>query len=306
MSKKQKPFSCIKICLLGCTNVGKSALINRLINKSFSKVYEPTMSMETYSFLFNLNDDDVVQKTYINLIIQDTFGLNNTILNKPPELIYSKNIKKIREKMSQDFKDIMFSSTEMRNKLMSEDKNAKNKKEPNYDEELLFDNLGYESENIPRSGFIFVCDCENLKTFDTVEKIIEKLEEIEKSNNLKYPKMILFNKSDRIKDDEFKEYVQKKQSVLETFKGKSKIDILKVSALTGHGVTESFKMFCTRIHQEEQNKKQNEGINEPDDDKDKIFEAGCSDKAAFYSKKIFCGKNLFSCGVSYKYIFNLL
>lgn len=300
---KSKSYSCIKICLMGCTNVGKTALINRLINKNFSKVYEPTMKLETYSFLFNLNDENVVQKTYVNLIIQDTFGLNNSILNKPPELIVSKNIKKQREKMTKEFKEIMFSSTEMRNKLMSVDKNQQ-KMDINFEEELLMDNIGYESDNIPRSGFIFVCDCENLKSFESIEKIIEKLQEVEKSNNLKYPKMILFNKSDRLNEEEFREYVQRKATVLESFKGRSKIDIFRVSALTGHGVEDAFKMFVTRIHQEQQNQKQNDGISEPEENSSNRWNPSCEDSMASFSKKMFCGKNIFSCGVYYYfYIF---
>ncbi|MCQ2817808.1 MAG: ADP-ribosylation factor-like protein [archaeon] len=296
MSKKNKNFNCIKVAVLGCTNTGKTAVINRLINKTFIKAYNPTLDIETYSCLFNLNDDDVEQKTFVHLIVQDTFGLNNSILNKPPELITSKNILAKREKMSQQFKDIMFSSSELRNKIMLGDKGKKDVN--NMEEEILLDNLGYESEVIPRLGFVFVCDCEKLNTFDSVEKVIEKLQEIEKSNNLKYPKLILFNKSDKVDEEEFKEYIHKKQAALETFSGKYRMDILRVSALTGNGIVEAFKSFLTKIHQEQQNKKQNEGINEPEGDEDeKDIAITCNDKLASFSKKAFCGRNLFSCGV---------
>ena len=49
-----------------------------------------------------------------------------------------------------------------------------------------------------------------------------------------------------IYEEEFKEYITKKQNALVTFKGRSRIDILRVSALTGHGVSDSFKMFVKK------------------------------------------------------------
>lgn len=290
---------CIKITIMGSSNVGKTAIINRLINKCFSSKYEPTMGIETYSCRINLNEEEVVQKTYINLIIQDTFGLDNPILSKPPELIRSQVLRDKRELMTKQWRDLMFTSNEMRNKMSNNEKKSKfgQKKNINVKDEILQESLGVESEYINRGGFVFVCDCENLQSLDTIIKIIEKLQEIEKSNNLIYQKMLLFNKSDKINDKTFKENYKKYFTVLESFKGKFKIEALRVSALTGQGILESFKMFLSKIHQEQKNQKQNDGINEPDEEEDfKVFKPGCVDNLNSCSKSIFCGKRLFSCG----------
>jgi len=44
----------IKIVFIGSAGVGKTQLINRIINNNFSSVYEPTMEM-TYIFIFKYN-----------------------------------------------------------------------------------------------------------------------------------------------------------------------------------------------------------------------------------------------------------
>ena len=290
---------CIKVTMMGCCNVGKTAIINRLVNKCFTFNYEPTTDIVTYSLRINLNEEEVVQKTYINLIIQDTFGLNNPILDKPPELLTSKILKDKREQMTKQFRDLMFTSNEMRNKISNNEKKTKfsQKKGVNIKEEIFMETMAYESEDIQRGGFVFVCDSENDKSLEQVIKIIEKLQEIEKSNNLIYPKMLLFNKSDKVNEKTFKESIKKYQNALESFKGKFKIESLRVSALTGQGIIESFKMFLSKIHQEQKNQKQNDGIQEPDEEDDmKVFKPGCVDNLNSCSKSIFCGKTMFSCG----------
>ena len=168
---------CIKVTMMGCCNVGKTAIINRLVNKCFTFNYEPTTDIVTYSLRINLNEEEVVQKTYINLIIQDTFGLNNPILDKPPELLTSKILKDKREQMTKQFRDLMFTSNEMRNKISNNEKKTKfsQKKGVNIKEEIFMETMAYESEDIQRGGFVFVCDSENDKSLDQVIKIIEKL-----------------------------------------------------------------------------------------------------------------------------------
>lgn len=290
---------CIKIAIIGCSNVGKTAIINRLINKCFLTKYVPTMGIDTYSCRINLNEEETMQKTYINLIIQDTFGLDNAYLNKPPELIQSQMVKEKRNLMTEQWKNLMFTSNEMRNKMSNNEKKTKfgQKKIINVKDEILEESLGTESEYINRGGFVFVCDCEKPETLDTIVKMIEKLQEIEKSNNLIYQKMLLFNKNDKINEQIFKEKFKKYLTVLENFKGKFKIDALRVSALTGQGIIESFKMFLSKIHQEQKNQRQNDGISEPDEEEDfKVFKPGCVDNLNSISKSIFCGKRLFSCG----------
>ena len=288
---------CIKVTMMGCCYVGKTSIINRLINRSYNHYYDPTEDIETYSFRLNLNEEEVAQKTYINVIIQDTFGLNNPLLDKPPELLTSEVLIKKRQRMTKQFRDLMFTSNEMRNKISNNEKNKITiKKRINIRDEILMDTIGYESEYIQRGGFIFVCDCENDKTLEQVIKVIEKLQEIEKSNNLIYPKLLLFNKCDKIVEKTFKENMKKYQRALEHFRSKFKIESLMVSALTGQGLIEAFKLFLSKIHQEQKNQRQNDGIQEPDDDEElKLYKPGCTDKINSCSKTICCGKPMFSC-----------
>ena len=299
---KKEPEECIKITFLGCAKVGKTSVINRLINKCFSPLYEPTLEIERYTYKMNLNEDDTSQVTLVNVLIEDTFALNNSLLNKPPEMIHSPILLQQRKKMTRAFKDIMFTSAEKRNKLQAAENQAnankkKVKKNINMQEEILMDNLGYDSEYIERSGFVFVCDCKNKSNLDTVIKIIEKMLEIEKSNNFVFPKLLLFNKYDKVSKMELAEYIQKKSTQLQSFQGKFKMDVLYVSALTGHGIDSAFKRFLSRIHQEMKNIKQNDGIEEPEDqDDEKFFKPQCMDNLNSCTKNIFCGKRIFTCG----------
>ena len=43
---------------MGPTYVGKSQLINRFVNNSFSSYYEPTLECQVYNRAYNLNADD--------------------------------------------------------------------------------------------------------------------------------------------------------------------------------------------------------------------------------------------------------
>ena len=120
MSSQDKQIPFIKITFLGWCKVGKTSIINKLVSKTFSPIYEPTTDTNTYQLKLNLKDDG--QKAYVNLILEDVFGLNNTILNKPQDLIISSNIRKKREHMSKIFREIMLTSTEKRNKLVKQEK----------------------------------------------------------------------------------------------------------------------------------------------------------------------------------------
>ena len=80
--------------------------------------------------------------------------------------------------------------------------------------------------------------------------------------------------------------MKKYQRALEHFRSKFKIESLMVSALTGQGLIEAFKLFLSKIHQEQKNQKQNDGIQEPDDDEElKLYKPGCTDKTNPIHKK---------------------
>ena len=42
MENGLKRADIFKICVLGSTGVGKTSIINRIVNHSFSQIYEPT------------------------------------------------------------------------------------------------------------------------------------------------------------------------------------------------------------------------------------------------------------------------
>jgi GTPase SAR1 family protein len=42
----------IRICVLGASNVGKTQLVNRIVNNSFSPVYVRTTEKEVYRVLY--------------------------------------------------------------------------------------------------------------------------------------------------------------------------------------------------------------------------------------------------------------
>ena len=82
----------IKIVFIGSAGVGKTQIINRIINNNFSSVYEPTFNRSnllwkwrkifnfynsTYSTIYNLNEDETEEKKKnqknILLTIQDMY-----------------------------------------------------------------------------------------------------------------------------------------------------------------------------------------------------------------------------------------
>ena len=289
---------CYKITFLGCVKVGKTAIINRLVNKSFSQDYYQTQKIENYVTYLNLSEEEVSKKTYVNLIIEDTFGINNSILNKSPELITSEEMKKERTRMSTQFKNIMFTSSTKKDSILDEKRKRINsrKKNVNMYEEILNDSLGYGSNFIERNGFVFVCDCVKENTMETVFKLIENMNKIERSNNLFYPKIILFNMSDKVNEKEFYKFIEKKIDVIENYKSKNKIDIYKVSALTGQCIEDAIKKFVRGIHQDFGYSHQNNGVEEQEEDDAVNFNPDFVDKLNSCTKNIMCGNRIFSCG----------
>jgi GTPase SAR1 family protein len=46
-----------RICILGPSFVGKTSIINRFVNNSFSPYYESTLNMMIYRRAFNIHED---------------------------------------------------------------------------------------------------------------------------------------------------------------------------------------------------------------------------------------------------------
>lgn len=290
-----------RVAIMGAAAVGKTAIVNRLVNNSFPVNYEPTMDIERYTSLFNLTEYEVKTKTYVMVTLEDMFGLNNPLLQTPDNLITSNVLKEKRKTMSENFKNIMFTSTEKRTKLSNELKKAKkapvNKKSNPKD--ILYEQIFSNDPKIERLGFILVCDCVDPNSGKDLEILIDKLHQIEKTNNLIYPKCIFVNKTDKAVDKETKTKLKTMISELEVFKTKYKLEVFKVSALTNQGIVESFRKFVSKIHQQQVDLKQNEGRdNDNENENDVEFDNNvmCQDRLNSCSKKIFCGTRLFTCG----------
>ena len=57
MASQEKKIPFIKITFLGWCKVLKSSIINKLVIKTFSKIYEPTTDTNKYQLKLNLIDD---------------------------------------------------------------------------------------------------------------------------------------------------------------------------------------------------------------------------------------------------------
>ena len=124
-------MSCFSVAVLGCVATGKTSIINRIINNSFVSIYEPSMDINYYNLLFSLSEENIKDKRYVMIRVEDqyvsikySFGLNNPLLQTPEEHIKSNVLKEKRKKMTEDFKQLMFTSTAKR-KILSENMDMK-------------------------------------------------------------------------------------------------------------------------------------------------------------------------------------
>ena len=62
----------VRITFIGNTAVGKTSLINRIINNTFTPQYDPTMKIENYGINLNISEDNVSKKTYVMINLEDT------------------------------------------------------------------------------------------------------------------------------------------------------------------------------------------------------------------------------------------
>jgi GTPase SAR1 family protein len=265
---KYDTLLCCKIAVIGSCAVGKTAIINRLINNYFPISYEPTMTVENFTFLFNLSEREIKQKTYVMVTLEDMFGIDNPLLQTPDELITSQEQKDKRSYMSQVFKDIMFTSTEKRKQLSTESKkvskNVGSKKK--ITKQNIYERIFNDDHIIERKAFILVCDPSDMRTLEDMKTILEKLHQIEKTNNLFYPKSILINKIDKADKEKLKNFTK----ITEELKSKFKCEVFKISALTNYEVEESFKKIVSKIHQLESDSKQNEGLEDQDEAEEEL------------------------------------
>jgi GTPase SAR1 family protein len=263
-------LSYFKVSVIGSAAVGKTSIISRLVNNYFPNIYEQTMDIEKFTALFSLNEYEVKERTYVMVTLEDTFGLNNPLLQTPAELMTSSVLKEKREYLSNIFKDIMFTSMQKRDKLANEqkkikkEKRSKNLKYEIFEENYNFKILNPKEEKIERRGYILVCDCSDYKSYEDINQILSKLHQIEKSNNLTYyyPKCVFINKHDKIIDNEVKANLKKITQSLDMWKKKCNLEYYKVSALTNENMLEYFRRFLSKIHQIIVEDDQNDGASD--------------------------------------------
>ena len=285
-----------KISVIGSASVGKTSICARIVNNYFTALYEPTIDIGYYTKLVKITDAEVSSKIYILATLEDFFGLNNPIL-KPENTTNSEYILKKKEKMTESFRQLMFTSVKKRDELSKEAENIKSKKfdtkkdkDPKY---LLYENIFSLDKSIERQGYIIVVDITDHSSIEDAKTIIDKLQQIEKTSNLSYPKCIFINKIDRIID---KKLVKAFMTEVEQLKAKQKLDIYKVSALNNSGVSDAFRKFLSKIHQANMDKKQNEGLEEKDFSDEEEDPITCNDKWNSCTRKVCCGTGIFSCG----------
>ena len=84
MSRKQLKLNREKkfrICVMGPAYVGKTQVINRIINNSFTPYYEPTKKEQTYRCALNINEDEPqVKPQFADLELIDMFPHDHPLL----------------------------------------------------------------------------------------------------------------------------------------------------------------------------------------------------------------------------------
>jgi len=289
-------ITAIKVSVIGNVSVGKTSICTRIVNNFFSALYEPTIETQYYTTLIKITDAEVINKVYLFATLEDFFGLNNPILQASKETVNSEYIKKKQEKMTKEFRALMFSSVTKRDQLSKEAENIKTKKfDPKKDKDpkfLHYENIFVLDNSIERKGYIIVVDITDPTTLQDAATILEKLVQIEKTSNLTYPKCIFVNKIDRTVD---KKKIKAFYIEADQLKQKYKTDIFKVSALNNTGVLDAFKKFLGKIHQILLDQKQNEGLEENDDLSEEEDPITCNDKWNACTRKCL-GTNVFACG----------
>ena len=147
-----------------------------------------------------------------------------------------------------------------------------------------------------------------MTSYETVKDLFEKMAELERRVNLNYSKAFFINKIDLVKSEDSKETLKNIIKDIKTLKEKYNLDSHEyylMSALNGRGVLDSVKKLIAKIHQKKSEERQNEGLKDEniDDSEDGpevkeiylLIKIAFNDKIQLFSRRIFCGNNLFTC-----------
>lgn len=285
-----------KICFIGSCAVGKTSIINRIINNSFTGFYDPTLEQVLYHTEFklkknyisdNIEDSSLIYER-VNLVLEDLFGLNNSIIQTNSVNIKSTRIKEKRINMINCLKDVIYSC------------NSIVKSYEDYDNIHSKDILSNTSRilsyqlSIPRLGLIFVIDITDENTFKEALTIINQIIYIEKNSGCKTEKCILLNKHDKMSDN--KKIINLKDKLSEVIEH---CLVYEVSAFSNYNINESLSKFILKM----QNKffkfndiKKNINYQSINEEVEEDRKENTIEQSNNLGNKIFCGANLFSCG----------
>lgn len=153
-NNKNKITPKFRICVLGPSYVGKTQVINRFVNNTFTAHYEPTIGCKSFRRAINVNEDDVtVEPRFVDLEIWDMFPHDHPLLNQEKEL------------MEDD-------ALEMEKKLDEVIKSPYTEKNDNGEEIKVINRI---------HAYVFVFDQSNRKTFTTMKCMAETIVELEKN-----------------------------------------------------------------------------------------------------------------------------
>lgn len=150
--KKQKIIKKFRICVLGPSYVGKTQIVNRLVNNQFSGFYEPTISKQINRIAYNLHSDEPDREPeYFDLEIIDLFPHDHPYLD-------------IEQALMDEAALAM--SKELDRNLQSP-----------YDTNMTM------TERIDQGvqGYIFVYDSSNRRTFQSMQGMLETVTDLEES-----------------------------------------------------------------------------------------------------------------------------
>lgn len=87
-SKKNKTVKRFNICVIGPSYVGKTQIVNRMINNAFTGYYEPTITPLVNRCAYNLNNDEPdMDPTFFDLQIIDLFPHDHPFLDEEKALM---------------------------------------------------------------------------------------------------------------------------------------------------------------------------------------------------------------------------
>lgn len=225
--KIPKLVKTFNICVLGPSYVGKTQLVNRIINNSFTGYYEPTIKKQTYRRVYNINEDNQDEEPkFFDITMWDMFPHDHPFLDEDEQLM-GEEAKEMERELSEVIKNPF----------------PKNKEE---ETEHPFGTRVH--------AYIFVYDYSNKRTFDSMLCMLETIKELEKSQKKGsdlaskskkkegsksgpvFPKMIVIgNKKDLQKN---RNAGSLKKEDIEKLDGTK---IIEVSALTNENVMSAFK-----------------------------------------------------------------